>query len=43
MVQILESAQVAIVGIASLYMMATNKSVRGYLDSLGSHNDSKKT
>lgn len=34
-------AMSAIVGIASLYMMATNKTIRGYLDSLGSHSDGK--
>ncbi len=32
----------AIVGIASLYMMATNKTIKGYLNSLGTHNGTKK-
>ena len=31
-----------IVGIATLYMMATNKTIRRYLGSLGTYNDSKK-
>ncbi len=32
----------AIVGVASMYFMATNRAIRGYLGSLGTHDGSKR-